>query len=221
MLSKSQSDHIMRSFNLILFILVCSFPLFSQQKAVTETGEQVVLYNDGRWTYVNKDTIREAEIPVNPRKFEKDTDASFLVKSTKMNIGFWLDPKAWSFVKSESHDAAEFEFVNEEKGLYGLSITETLELPMEALANIALDNARDAAPDVKVVSKEYRTVNGLKVLMMQMTGTIQEILFSYYGYYYTSGNGALQFLVYSSKENVDAHAVEIEKLLNGLVEVKE
>lgn len=205
----------------ILCILITSNVVFGQQKAVTETGEQVVLYSDGRWTYVNKDTIREAEIAVNPAKFEKDTGASFLVRSSKMNIGFWLDPKAWSFEKSASHDAAEFEFVNEEKGLYGLTITENLELPMEALANIALDNAREAAPDVKVISKEYRTVNGLKVLMMQMTGTIQEILFSYYGYYYTSSHGALQFLVYSSKENVDAHAGEIEKLLNGLVEVNE
>ena len=202
-------------------LMICSLPAFPQQKAVTETGETVVLYSDGQWTYVNKDTIREQEIPTNSTNFKKDKSSDFLVKSSKMNIGFWIDSTAWSFEKSASHDAAEFEFVNESKGLYGLSITETLQIPMETLANIALENARDAAPDVNVISKEYRTVNGIRVLMMQMTGTIQDILFSYYGYYYTSGNGALQFLVYSSKENVDAHVSEIEKLLNGLVEVKE
>ena len=210
-----------RSMTALYFILALSIDVSGQQKAVTETGETVVLYSDGRWAYVNKDTIREAEIPTHPKQFNRDTGASFLVKSSKMNIGVWIDSSAWSFEKSASHDAAEFEFVNEEKGLYGLTITENLDLPMEALANIALDNAREAAPDVKVISKEYRMVNGLKVLMMHMTGTIQDILFSYYGYYYTSGNGALQFLVYSSKENVDSNVNEIERLLNGLVEVKE
>jgi len=55
--------------------------------------------------------------------------------------------------------------------------------------------------------------------MMRMTGTIQDIKFSYYGYYYSTPNGATQFLVYSSDELVSQHIAEIEELLNGFVEL--
>ena len=55
--------------------------------------------------------------------------------------------------------------------------------------------------------------------MMRMTGTIQNIKFSYYGYYYSTSMGATQFLVYSSEDLVDKNLGEIEELLNGLVEL--
>lgn len=201
--------------------MFCLVEIYGQQKAITETGEAVVLYNDGRWTYIERDTLLASEIPFNPEKFKKSKKSTFLLKSTRVDIGCWLDPKKWTFQKAEEHDAAEYEINNDEKGLYGLLITEKIEIPVETLANIALDNARDVAPDIKIINKEYREVNGLKVLMLRMTGTIQEILFSYYGYYYSNDDGAVQFLVYSSKENIDANIEEIESLLNGMVEVRE
>lgn len=209
----------MKRLFLLLSFLTFAILAYSQQKAVTETGETVVLYSDGRWVYTNQDSLVASDIATNPKKFEKNNKASFLVKSSKIDVGCWLDPKKWTFQKATGHDAAEFEIENAELGLYGLMITENLQLPVESLANIALGNARKAAPDVQLISKEYRNVNGIKVLLMHMTGTIQDILFSYYGYYYATETGAVQFLVYSSKETVDSHIEDIESLLNGLVEI--
>jgi hypothetical protein len=190
---------------------------YAQQSAITQTGEQVTLYDDGTWTYVNKDTIKADEILTNPDKYSKGNTSSFLLKSTRISIGCYLDPKKWTFKKGEDTEAAEYEINDTTDGLYGMMITEKLDLPLESLANIALDNARDAAPDVRIIKKEYRYVNGLKVLMMRMTGTIQNIKFSYYGYYYSTSGGATQFLVYSSEEIVDQHIADIEDLLNGFV----
>jgi hypothetical protein len=198
-------------------LVICSALVSAQQSAVTQTGEQVILNDDGTWTYVNKDTINADEILTNPEKYSKSDKSSFLLKSTRLSLGCYLDPKKWTFKKGEESDAAEYEINNIDDGLYGMMITEKLDLPLESLANIAIDNARDAAPDVRVNKKEYRYVNGLKVLMMRMTGTIQGIKFSYYGYYYSTSNGATQFLVYSSEEIVDQHIADIEELLNGFV----
>lgn len=209
-----------KSLLLAFVVYIFQGALYGQQKAVTETGDEVILYADGRWKYVAKDTLTASEIATNPVKFEKSPASTFLVKSTRINVGVYLDPKKWTFQKAEGHEAAEFEINNEDLGLFGLVITENLNLPVETLANIAIENARAAAPDVVINHKEYRKVNGADVLMMRMTGTIQDILFSYYGYYYATPVGAVQFLVYSSKENVDKHTQEIEALLNGLVEVK-
>ncbi|MEP6645574.1 MAG: hypothetical protein ABJC12_00675 [Saprospiraceae bacterium] len=206
---------------LVLFValLALALPVFSQVSAVTETGDQVVLYDNGTWVYLHKDSINVADIHTSSQKYNKDEASSFLLKSTRINIGTYLDPKKWTFKKAAETEAAEYEINNTESGLYGMMITEKLNLPLESLANIALDNARDAAPDVKVVQKEYRYVNGLKVLMMRMTGTIQDIKFSYYGYYYSINGGATQFLVYSSEDIVDKNIALIEDLLNGLVEI--
>jgi hypothetical protein len=210
----------MKYFLIYIAILCSNAAVFAQIKAVTDTGDEVILYKDGRWAYVAKDTLTAATITTNPSKFKKSSEASFLAKSTRVPVGVWLDPKVWTFQKAPGHDAAEFEINNDDAGLYGLVITENLELPLESLANIAIDNARAAAPDIQIINKEYRNVNGVNVLMMRMTGTIQDILFSYYGYYYATPRGAVQFLVYSSKENVDTHISTIENLLNGIVELE-
>jgi hypothetical protein len=198
-----------------------SIPLFSQQTAVTETGDVVILYDNGTWSYLQKDTISVENVKVNPVRFSKSITSLFLLKSSRVNVGCYINPEKWSFAKTKENEAAEYEINNMKLGLYGMLITEKLDLPLESLANIALDNARDAAPDVEVTEKEYRYVNNLKVLMMRMTGTIQDIRFSYYGYYYSTKNGATQYLVYSSEEIVNQNLSEIEELLNGLVEINE
>jgi hypothetical protein len=51
----------------------------AQQKAVTETGEEVILFEDGTWEYQNKDQISEKEIPTNSKKFKKDKESTFLL----------------------------------------------------------------------------------------------------------------------------------------------
>jgi hypothetical protein len=103
--------------------------------------------------------------------------------------------------------------------LYGLVITENLDLSLTSLANIALQNAREAAPDIKVTDKEYRMVNGKQVLMMRMVGTIQDIRFSYLGYYYTAPGISIQYLVYSSDTFMDENLSSVEELLNGFVDL--
>ena len=203
---------------LVGFILV-STASYAQQTAVTETGDMVILYDNGTWSYLHKDTIDADDIPVNPERFYKSYNSHYLLKSTRIKMGCYLDTLKWTFKKANENEAAEYEINNMALGLYGMMITEKLDLPLESLANIALDNARDAAADVKITEKQYRYVNGLKVLMMRMTGTIQDIKFSYYGYYYSTPKGATQFLVYSSEDIVNNNIAEIEELLNGLVEI--
>ena len=199
------------------FLILLTTASGAQQRAVTETGDQVILYNDGRWIYADKDSVKTDDIPVNNKSFGKSKTASFLVKSKRINIGCWIDPKVWKFTSAETPSAAEFEFDHVNGSLYGLIISENLDIPTESLANLAVNNAREAAPDIKVTAKEYRIVNGTKVLMLRMAGTIEDIRFSYYGYYYAADGGAMQFLVYTSDTFMDENIDTVEQLLNGLV----
>jgi hypothetical protein len=209
----------MRKIILLSLILTSSLLLKSQINAVTETGDEVILYNDGTWKYLNNISDEEKQIPVNQTKYFKDEKSTFLVKSKKLNVGIWINPKSWSFKKGTDEDAGEFVFEKKGEDLYAMLISEKVEIPIPNLIDIAFENAKSASPDVRVVKKEYRNVNGVQVLMMQMAGTIQGIRFTYYGYYYSNSNGTIQLLTYTSESLFNDYLDEIELFLNGFVEL--
>lgn len=207
----------------ITLSLLCFFAVYlvnAQQRAVTEMGDPVILYDDGTWEYQNEpEDIIKTDIPTNPKPFEKDNASNFLLKSKKLDVGFWLDAKEWSFEKAASNPEAEYELQLKGGDLYGMIITEKIEIPLEMLKSIAIENARLAAPDSKIVEEEYRMVNGLKVLMLRIDGSMQGIKFSYFGYYFSNENGTVQFITYTAQNLIEDYYSDCEKLLNGLVEL--
>ncbi len=204
---------------LVACSLLYATPAQAQIKAITDTGSEVFLYGDGTWKYAGDSPTIAAEVPLNDQPFTKPNNATFLVKSTKVGLGIWIDPKAWSFERGADEDAYEFQFERKGSDLYAMLIAEKTHIPLETLRTIAVDNAREAAPDVQVVKEEYRYVNGLKVLMIQMNGTIQGIKFTYFGYYYSNNNGTIQFLTYTGENLFEDYLNEIILFLNGLVEL--
>lgn len=209
-----------------LIIVVCfcaTLHSYSQKKAVTETGDEVILYDNGTWKYLDEEIRSEErrEIPVNTRKFEKSEEANFLLKSKKIDFGFWLNPKKWSFEKGSNNGEAEYELQLRGEDLYAMIISEKIEIPIENLKEIALENAKKVSSDIKVVHEEYRNVNGLRVLFMKMNGTLQGIKFSYYGYYFSGPEGTLQFLTYTSQNLLVNYIDECEELINGLVALEQ
>ena len=191
----------------------------AQINAITDSGDEVVLYDDGTWEYLNDSMVTASEIPENSKEFITDKKSTFLVKSKKLNIGIWINPKTWSFSKGTDKDAYEFQFQKKGDDLYAMLIAEKTQIPVETLKEIAISNAKDAAPDIKVIKEEYRNVNGKRVFMMQMAGTIQGIRFTYFGYYYSNSNGTIQLLAYTGESLFNEYETEIELFLNGLIEL--
>lgn len=205
-------------------IAVCAFTLLfiscanAQITALTSTGREVFLYEDGKWAYANEVEIEKVEYPLNKNEFKKKSAARFPVKSTKVNLTVFIDPSKWTFSKGEEEEAAEYKFLLKSEDAYAMLITERAEIPLETLASIALSNAKEVASDAEVIMAEYRMVNGIKVLCMQMKGTMQGIKFMYYGYYYTNTTGSVQFVTYTVQNLFDTYKDEMETMLNGLVE---
>jgi hypothetical protein len=209
----------MKKTALILFCLLTTGFSQAQQKAVTETGDEVILYEDKTWKYQNENVLEVTEIPTNPTAFIKDDSSTFLLKSSKLNIGFWLNPKQWSFTKATSNEEAEYELQLRDEDLYGMIITEKVEIPLASLKAIAIENGQSVAPDLEIIKEEYRIVNDLKVLLLQMNGTLQGVKFSYYGYYFSSPQGTIQFITYTSQNLLDSYKSISETLLNGIVQL--
>lgn len=200
------------------FLGICT--LQAQIKGITEVGDQIFLYSNGTWKYASEVTESSSSVTINPDPFVKDDAATFLLKSSKIDIGVWLDPTEWSFQKSQDNPEAEYELQLKGEDLYAMIIAEKLEIPMENLKDIALENGREAAPDLHVVQEEYRIVNGQKVLFLQLNGTLQGIKFTYYGYYYSSPGGTVQFITYTSQGLLNSYIEDCEKILNGFVKLQ-
>jgi hypothetical protein len=192
-----------------------------QKKAIiTDTGEEVELNDDGTWKYIYDDPSGSVKLDTVILSRPKDSD--FLVKSNKLDIGIWLNKKKWSYSenKNEEESPAEFNFKLIGEDAYGMIIVERIGIPMDNLLEIALNNARNAASDIRVVKKECRQVNGSIVYYMQMEGTIQGIDFVYLGYYRSDKNGSIQFLTYTAQNLLKEYQKDMEELLNGFVNLE-
>lgn len=196
-------------------IIFMSLTIKAQIKAVTGTGDEVILNPDGTWQYVNDSLITSKPIETNPTKFLKAPDASFLVKSNKIPCGIYINPKKWNFSKQDGNQAKEFMFTLKDNDAYAMLITEKMEIPLETLKGAALTNAKKAAPGIKITSEEYRNVNGLKVLCMQMEGVVQGMNFTYLGYYFSNAGGTVQLIAYTTSDLMKEYKKAIEELLNG------
>jgi hypothetical protein len=190
----------------------------AQINGITETGDEVVLFDDGTWKYVTDSVSENSTIPVIETEFLKDKKSTFLIKSKKLNVGIWINPKTWTFSKGTEEDAFEFQFEKKSGDLYAMLITEKIQVPLDVLKGIALTNAKSVSPDIKVIKEEYRTINGIKVFAMQMSGTIQGMRITYYGYYYSNAKGTMQLLTYTGENLFNDYLVDIELFINGLIE---
>ena len=76
-----------------VFLLITSI-CNGQKKAVTESGDEVILYENGTWKYTKDFDPHDSTITkTNSLEFTKSRNASFLLKATNGNVGFWIDPK--------------------------------------------------------------------------------------------------------------------------------
>jgi len=200
---------------LLFFVISTSF---AQQKAIiSESGKEVILLNDGTWKYVFEDESGVIKIDTILQK--KSIKSTFLLKGVKINYGVWLNNSKWAFTKSKESDNGPSEYIFTLKGedAYGMIIPERIEIPIDELSNIAYQNAKNSAPDVKIIKKEFRKINGITVVFMQMEGTMKGINFVYYGYYYSYENGSIQFVTYTAKSLLERYKTAMTDLLNGLV----
>lgn len=201
----------------ILFILAFATLCFADKKAVTETGEEVILHDNGTWEKVLKSSKKDDSTSTNKELFNKNDDATFQLKSTVNNATIYINPKKWSFAKSKRGNAVEYELQMTDSDLRAMLVTERIEVPLENLAQLALENARKVSPDIYFVTREYRIVNGKKVIMAQMNGTVSGIKFTYLGYYYSDEKGSTQIVTYTSQNLFPEYREEAEKFLNGLL----
>jgi hypothetical protein len=192
---------------LIAGTVLCQTPI----KARTESGKEVVLLPDGTWKYA------EAAAPAGsgPIVTNKPAGATTLYKSPRAGFGIWYDDSKW-FMKKEPDEQGRIEFKLKRGDAYALVLIEEISIPLGTLKEAALENAKSAAPDAKMIFEEYRTVNKTEVLCMKIDGTVKGIPFRYYGYYYGGKQGSIQLLTFTGQDFFSKYEQDLTEFLNGL-----
>lgn len=197
-------------------LCIATVNVTAAQKAVTENGDVVILSDNGTWLYEQSNLANDNKIKTNAAVFNKPAKANFVLKSKTNNASIALNSKEWNFAKGDGADTAvEYNLSLKDGDLYARLITERIKLAPENLAQIAFDHAKKVAPDLRLINKEYRVVNGNKVIYMVMAGTTQGIKFNYLGYYFSDESGSTQFVAFTSEDLVERYQAEISDILNG------
>ena len=207
---------IMKTIPLTLLLLVTGIG-HAAQKAVTDTGEEVLLKRDGTWEYLDARRNRDIAITTIDKPFSKPAEANFQLKSKVNGSAFWLNTEKWRFGKGSNNEDAEYEFELKDGDLYAMAITEGIMIPAESLADIALETAADHAPDARITRRESREVNGNRLIYQEIDFSMHGVDFTYLGYYFADESGATQLIAYTAANLTEKYRPEIELLLNGLV----
>ena len=176
-----------------LAVLLQSLTFIAQQRALTEDGKEVVLFDNGTWKFVNESDAKVLEtIVTNNNVFEKTKTASFLMKSKKIDVGVYFDPKKWKLATQNISPHVEYFFAerNSNDGYFGFMITEKVQIAtLKNLKDLIIENVNRNVDYFRLKESEYRTVNGMKVLYIRYAANTKGMDFEYAGNYSINSDG--------------------------------
>jgi hypothetical protein len=94
-------------------------------------------------------------------------------------------------------------------------IAERLEIDPGQLAEVALSNAKSTSPDVRIVTESWRTVNGLRTLVVRLDGTTSGIRFSFYNQMYSDASGTVQLAGWTGSNLFEEYRRDFLELFAG------
>lgn len=196
----------------ILIVFMSQGFCFAQDmRATTEDGRKVILKKDG--------TYRVVESPkpsaLGSQAYQKPVKATAVCKPKGDRFLIWYDPSVWR--EEDTTNSTKPSFIHKDGDIRAVDIAERIETSIEALKEIAVNNARQAAPDARVTFEENRVVNGKNLLCMKIEGTIKGIKFVYLSYYYAGRAGIIQHITYAPANLFSEYETDMTNFLNGLV----
>ena len=187
-----------------LAVLLQSLTFIAQQRALTEDGKEVVLFDNGTWKFVNESDAKVLEtIVTNNNVFEKPKTASFLIKSKKVDVGVYFDPKKWKLATQKISPHVEYFFAerNSNDGYFGFMITEKVQIAtLKNLKDLIIENVNRNVDYFRLKESEYRTVNGMKVLYIRYAANTKGMDFEYSGNYYINSDGYAGMVGFASQK---------------------
>lgn len=217
-----------KGLSLVLFI-ASSFNVFSQELAITISGDSIYVYPNGTWTYeALEDMPSLNELAYLDEDLEIDTISTEFIYSQASNkevvnknnqFKIKYNASDWKRIPPASiNEEAEFAFSSKETDIWCLVISEEIPIDMEALFLTAKNNMEEfSGSKVEIIKTELRTVNGVELIRGVMRSEYSGIPLIFDTYYYSNDNVSVQFTVYTSDNLWEKNTDLIHELLNGFV----
>ena len=203
-----------------LAVLLQSLTFIAQQRSLTEDGKEVVLFDSGTWKFVNESDAKALETTItNNNLFEKSRNASFLMKSKKMDVGVYFDPKKWKLATQNISPHVEYFFAERSSndGYFGFMITEKVQIAtLKNLKDLIIENVNRNVDYFRLKESEYRTVNGMKVLYIRYAANTKGMDFEYAGNYSINSDGYAGVVGFASQKVFEQSFGAVQELINGI-----
>lgn len=124
------------------------------------------------------------------------------------------DPAKWT--PRPGGESNVTELVHASGQAYLRVIAERNEIESGSLARVALSNTKHASDDVKIVSESWRTVNGLRTLVLRLDGMANGVRFSFYNQMYSDSAGTVQLAGWTGAGLFDEYRRDFLELFAGL-----
>lgn len=222
----------MKHFSIVFFFLLSYNVGITQVKARTPNGTTVILYPDGTWRYqldTSKKTVvialdstrRKDSILTNPQIFQVSAFATHLVKSKVVDFGVYVDNNLWGIKTCSINEDGEMKFLDKADNCYAEMITEPTEGGLiNDMEYFVLNSARNRAPDAEITTREFRMVNGIKVLCLGLKGTVKSLKIELLNYSYADESGIIQLVAWTTQKKFNKNYGVLARFLSGLVQLK-
>ena len=191
----------------LMLVLVLGLPARSADvRAKTEDGKEVILHDDGTWTY--------AEFA------KKDKRGSERYVGKHGTFALSLAPGVWKKSEKPSSPVAEAEFTHREGDAVALVIAERIAVPPARLKETVLQNIRNVDPQAKILKEEKKTVNGTNVQFLTLNAKVQGIPFTYMYCLYTGDADTIQIMTFTAQHLFNEYRQDMEAVLNGFEMIK-
>jgi hypothetical protein len=125
------------------------------------------------------------------------------------------DRRDWT---TEAVESGITQFTHRSGEVWARVIAERVEIPITRMEDVALGNAREADPNARVIRRGTRTVNGMKMMFLEIDATVEHVPVRYYGHYYSDSSGTVQIIGWTSRNLIEEHRPLIENFVSGFQE---
>ena len=99
--------------------------------------------------------------------------------------------------------------------VFAALIEERSELGLEQVMEASVVNAREAASEVRVLTRGTREVNGRRLGFIEMDATIDGMMWTFYNHFFSDRTGTVQVVGWTPRNLIDTHRATIESLVSG------
>lgn len=201
----------------LITVLNINNNLIGQIKAITDTGDEVILHEDKTWRYkIEKTKIDSNKIQKTPNNI----NTTHLFKSDVGDYGVYINTNIVKTNKTKLNKDAEFSFSSINGKFWAIFMSENIGIPLKSVKEFKINTMKEKMDSFEILQEEEKNINGINIIHCRFKGTANNLNFIYCVYFASCDSSTSQLFAYCLENDFENNRNDIYKLLNGFVKIK-